>query len=226
MKRIILYIFLFFTIAGISQSIDINNPADPETGLTAEQLLDQVSIDGGGCVTMNLTFLQENPDGVGDITQRSWGYFNANGSNFTFDEGVILSSGFAVSAEGPNDFTGSSDGFSTWTGDIDLETILNNQYGTTVTTNNATVFEFTFVSSLSEITFDFLFASEEYENQWECSDTFRDGFAFLIKGPGIPDDSGAPFGGTNVAAVTGSSNVPVSTATIHLDPADDPINGF
>lgn len=228
MKKIasIFLILLCYTSHTLAQSISVNNPANTETNLSAEELIQNVLVSGSSCVNVTLTNLQENPDGVSDLAQRSWGYFNANGSNFTFDEGVILSSGFAVSAEGPNDFTGSSDGFSTWTGDIDLETILNNQYGTTVTTNNATVFEFTFVSSLSEITFDFLFASEEYENQWECSDTFRDGFAFLIKGPGIPDDSGAPFGGTNVAAVTGSSNVPVSTATIHLDPADDPINGF
>ena len=32
--------------------------------------------------------------------------------------------------------------------------------------------------------------------------------------------------GTNIAAIEGSDNVPVSTATIHLDPADDPVNGF
>lgn len=228
MKKIAFVLLFLFGFAGpaLAQSISVNDPANAETNFNAEELIQNVLVSGSSCVNVTLTNLHENPDGVSDLSQRSWGYFNANGSNFTFDEGIILSSGFAVSAEGPNDFTGTSDGFSTWTGDIDLETILNNQYGTTVTTNNATVFEFTFVSSLSEITFDFLFASEEYENQWECNDTFRDGFAFLIKGPGLPDDSGAPFGGTNVAAITGSSNVPVSTATIHLDPADDAINGF
>ncbi len=226
MKRIILYIFLFFTIAGISQSIDINNPADPETGLTAEQLLDQVFIDGGGCVTMNLTFLQENPDGVGDITQRSWGYFTDGGTSFPFAEGIILSSGLANDGEGPNSGTATTGGGFTWPGDIDLETILNNQYGTTVGTNNATVFEFDFTSVLDQVDFEFIFASEEYENDFECNDTFRDGFIFLIKGPGIPNTSGAPFGGVNIASIQGSAGVPVSTATIHLDPADDPVNGF
>ena len=227
MKTLTTFLFLFFWgIFTIAQSIEVNNPANPETNLTAEELIQEVLVSGSSCVNVTLTNLQENPSGVGNLNERSWGYFNANGTGFPFAEGIILSTGFGVSAEGPNDATGTSDSGAGWSGDIDIETILNNQYGTTVTTNNATVFEFTFVSSLSEITFNFMFASEEYENQWECSDSFRDGFAFLIKGPGIPDDSGAPFGGTNVAAIPGSSNVPVSTATIHLDPADDAINGF
>ncbi len=226
MKKIVLPILLFFTAFIYSQSIDVNNPADPETSLTAEELLDQVFIDGGSCVTMNLTYLQENPDGVGNLSNRSWGYFDDGGTSFPFSEGIILSSGYAVSAEGPNSSGGTSDSGPGWNGDIDIETILNNQYGTTVDTNNATVFEFEFTSVLDEVSFEYIFASEEYEDQWECSDNFRDGFAFLVKGPGIPDISGAPFGGVNIAAIPGSANVPVSTATIHLDPADDPVNGF
>jgi hypothetical protein len=43
----------------------------------------------------------------------------------------------------------------------------------------------------------------------------RDGFAFLLQGPGIPGDSGTAFG-TNIAAVR-SANVPVSTLSIHRD---------
>ncbi len=229
MKKLFFIIILMSFSIGttlVAQSISVNDPANPETNLSAEELIQQVLVSGSSCVNIQLINVAENPSGITNIAERSWGYFNANGSNFLFDEGVILSTGFGVSAEGPNDATGTSDSSTGWNGDIDIETILNNQYGTTVDTNNATVFEFTFVSSLSEITFDFMFASEEYENQWECSDSFRDGFAFLIKGPGIPDDSGAPFGGTNVAAITGSSNVPVSTATIHLDPSDDAVNGF
>ncbi len=226
MKKLLFIVISLVSIGGFSQAISVNDSTNIETNLSAEELIQQVLVSGSSCVNITLTNLAENPGGIGNLAERSWGYFNANGTDFPFDEGIILSSGFGVSAEGPNDSTGTSDGGIDWGGDIDIETILNNQYGTTVDTNNATVFEFTFVSSLSEITFDFMFASEEYENQWECNDSFRDGFAFLIKGPGIPDDSGAPFGGTNVAAIPGSSNVPVSTATIHLDPSDDAANGF
>ncbi|MCW9037195.1 choice-of-anchor L domain-containing protein [Altibacter sp.] len=210
-----------------AQSIVVNDVNDPQTDLSAEALIQEVLVSGSSCVDIELTNLADNPDGASNINERSWGYFRDGGSNFPFSEGIILSSGFAVSAEGPNDNTGTSDGSSLdWPGDVDIEAILNNLYGTTVDTNNATVFEFTFSSSLTEIDFEFIFASEEYEDQFECSDLFRDGFVFLLKGPGIPDDSGAPFGGTNIAAIEGSNNVLVSTATIHLDPADDPVNGF
>lgn len=217
MKSILILIFLLVCTAITAQSIVVNDPAAPQTNLTAEELIREVLVSGSSCVEIELTNLAENPDGIGNISERSWGYFNNNGGSFPFEEGIILSSGFAISAEGPNSETGTSDGGLNWPGDIDLKTLLDNQYGTNVTTNNATVFEFTFVSSLDEATFEFIFASEEYENQWECTDNFRDGFAFLIKGPGILDDSGAPFGGTNVAAVPGSTNVPVSTASIHRD---------
>ena len=200
----------------LAQSISVNNPADPQSAFSAEELVQEVLVSGSSCIEIELTNLSENPTGVGNPAEQSWGYFQNNEGNFPFEEGIILSSGFAISAEGPN--TGdTSDGDFGWAGDVDLKAILDNQYGTNEDTNNATVFEFTFVSSLNEATFEFIFASEEYEDQWECTDDFRDGFAFLIKGPGIPDDSGAPFGGTNVAAIPGSNNVPVSTATIHRD---------
>ncbi|MEL6810476.1 MAG: choice-of-anchor L domain-containing protein [Bacteroidota bacterium] len=218
MKKLspVIFILLGF-LSATAQSIVVNDPTDPQTNLTAEELIQEVLVSGSSCVEIELTNLVENPDGVSDINQRSWGYFKQGDSNFPFEEGIVLSSGFAVNAEGPNDETGSSDIGTGWNGDLDLQTILDNLYGTTVTTNNATVFEFTFTSSLSEINFEFIFASEEYEDDFECTDDFRDGFAFLIKGPGITDDSGAPFGGTNIAAVPGSTNIPVSTATIHRE---------
>jgi len=224
--KIIITILFLSSIIMKGQSIIVNDANDPQTNLTAEELIQEVLVSGSSCINISLINLADNPNGANDLTQRSWGYFRDGGSNFPFENGIILSSGYGVSAEGPNETGATSDLGNNWPGDIDIKTILDNQYGTNVDTNNATVFEFTFFSSLSEVNFEFIFASEEYENEWECSDNFRDGFAFLVKGPGIPDVSGAPFGGTNIAAIEGSVNVPVSTATIHLDPADDPVNGF
>lgn len=199
------------------QSIVVNDPADPQTALDAEALIQEVLVSGSSCVDIELVNLAQNPAGTGDLNQRSWGYFKRGDTDFPFEEGIILSSGFAVSAEGPNQSGGTSDIGTGWAGDIDIKTILDNEYGTNVDTNNATVFEFTFSTALDQVSFEFIFASEEYEDDFECIDQFRDGFAFLVRGPGIPDDSGAPFGGTNIASVTGSDNVPVSTASIHRD---------
>lgn len=215
--RLFILIGIICSFSTLAQSIVVNDPGDPQSSLTAEELIQEVLVSGSSCVEIELTNLAENPGGVGNINEQSWGYFKKGNTNFPFEEGIILSTGFAVNAEGPNDETGSSDIGTNWVGDIDIKTLLDNQYGTNVDTNNATVFEFTFTSSIDQVDFEFIFASEEYEDQFECSDLFRDGFAFLVKGPGIPDDSGAPFGGTNIAAVPGSNNVPVSTASIHRD---------
>lgn len=216
-SRIILILMCFIGFSATAQSILVNDPADPQSALSAEDLITEVLVSGSSCVNISLTDLAENPNGTTIDAERSWGYFKSNNTGFPFEEGIVLSSGFATSAQGPNNDPGISDiGFG-WVGDVDIKTLLDNEYGGNENTQNATVFEFTFTSSLTEVAFEFIFASEEYEDQWECDPEFRDGFAFLVKGPGIPNDSGAPFGGTNIGSVPGSTNVPVSTASIHSD---------
>ncbi|EDM45659.1 hypothetical protein SCB49_07617 [unidentified eubacterium SCB49] len=217
MKRILLPLLLLIATVGFSQSIIVDDPTAPETGYTPEQMITEVLIGGTGCGDVEFTFLQENPNGTTNIDERSWGFFDASGTNFPFESGLILSGGFAKSAEGPNDSNGVSDTGAGWNGDTDLQAVLFGLDGLNEPTNNATVFQFTFVPVISEMSFDFIFASEEYENQFECDASFRDGFAFLLRGPGIPDDSGTAFGGTNIAAVPGSAGVVVNTLSIHSD---------
>ncbi|NQY07290.1 MAG: iron-regulated protein FrpC, partial [Flavobacteriaceae bacterium] len=216
-KRFVLTLFvlLFFKL-GISQQIIVNDPADPQSSLSAEDLLNEVLINSNACASATLDILQENPDGTTNPAVKSWGYFRKGTSNFPFEEGIILSSGFAESAEGPNDSTVTSDNGIGWNGDPDLKQILDNNYGGNENTNNATVFQFRFTPVTNTISFDFIFASEEYEDEFECNAQFRDGFVFLINGPGIPNDSGSAFGGTNMALVPGLNNLAVSTGTVHL----------
>ncbi|MAL59984.1 MAG: iron-regulated protein FrpC, partial [Flavobacteriaceae bacterium] len=214
MLRLLLPILLLLSWFGYGQSIIVNDPAAPESTLSAEALVNQVLI-GGDCVSVEFTYLQENPEGVANPALRSWGYFNANGTGFPFAEGIILSSGFAKEAEGPNNTSSQSGNGTDWEGDDDLKVLLDNQSGDNEPTNNATVFQFSFTPIIANISFDFIFASEEYENEFECDSQFRDGFAFLLRGPGIPNSSGTAYGGINIAAVPGSINVPVSTLSIH-----------
>lgn len=203
---------------GYTQQIVVNDPADPQSALSAEDLLNEVLINSNACASATLELVQENPDGTTNTAQKSWGYFKRGASNFPFEEGIILSTGFADNAEGPNDQTGISDGGGGgWAGDADLKTILDAENGGNVATNNATVFQFRFTPVTNTISFDFIFASDEYENDQECASggQFRDGFAFLIRGPGIPNDSGTAFGGTNMASIPGSTNISVNTFSIH-----------
>ncbi|KAB1154869.1 T9SS type B sorting domain-containing protein [Flavobacterium luteum] len=109
-------------------------------------------------------------------SQQSFGYFTANGSSFPFDNGVVLSTGKAVSSSGPNSSI-LSDGDTSWLGDDDLENALgvNNSI-------NATVLEFDFVPLSNKISFDYIFSSEQYLlNPRSSQCDFTDGFAFLLK---------------------------------------------
>lgn len=202
-------------------TIIVNSINDPETTLSPEELVEQVFVEQGGCgsVDITITEVKENPAGITNISQRSWGYFRQGTTDFPLEDGIILSSGFANTAEAPNNASGTSGGGigAAWPGDLDIQAILDNQYGTVVPTQNATSFEFEFVSNLPSVTFEFIFASEEYEDDFECTDLFRDGFAFLVRGPGIPDTSGAPFGGVNIASIEGTANFPVTTETIRRE---------
>ena len=207
------------------ESINVNPEGNPLTNLTAGELVRDVLIANGGIIFDPTTItVVEDPDGVGNPQLRSWGYFIKGNSNFPFEEGIVLTTGIAIEAEGPNDEVDNGASLVTWAGDEDLKTILDLTNGDDHPTFNATIFEFDFVPEGNKLVFDFIFASEEYENNYECDENVRDGFAFLIKGPGINNNSGAPFGGSNIAAIPGSDNIVVNTGSVHinLDENGDP----
>lgn len=133
------------------------------------------------------------------------GYFNRNGSTFPFEDGVILTSGSIESAVGPNT-TQSSDGNQAWTGDADLEAIILAATGNPMNSRNASILEFDFIPLIDTISFDFLFASEEY-GTFQC--TFSDAFAFLL--------TNNSTGVTTNLAVVPNTTTPISVVTIRDD---------
>ena len=142
---------------------------------------------------------------------KSFGYFNRNGSSFEMQEGIILSTGSALQAVGPNNFIQTekaSDPFAerNWRGDQDLINILQQSGLNSDNILNATVLEFDFVSLKStSVGFDYMFLSEEYRPD-NCK--YSDAFAFLIK----KADNSTPY--ENIAVVPGTQT-PVSTLTIN-----------
>ncbi len=105
------------------------------------------------------------------------GYFDRNGSAWPFVNGLVLSSGNVDDISGPE--TGViSDGSFVWPGDFDLE----NNVGTVDIgdSNNASILEFDFIPVTDYMSFDFIFASEEY-GTFQCD--FSDAFAFLLTYP-------------------------------------------
>ena len=110
-----------------------------------------------------------------------------------------MTSGDVANAVGPE--TGVLvDGSYDWPGDADLESFIP---GLNIgDTNNASILEFDFVPVTDYMSFEFIFAAEEY-GTFQC--TFTDAFAFLLT-----DSQGVT---TNLAIVPGT-NDPISVLTV------------
>ena len=124
----------------------------------------------------------------------SFGLFQ-NGENIIgFSDGIILSTGDARSAEGPNNFVETTTQFNQPSIDKDLQDVATDDLF------DVTVLEFDFIPVEGEVTFQYVFASEEY---CEFVGTiFNDVFGFFVSGPGID----GPFadGAINVARLPDS----------------------
>ncbi len=166
---------------------------------TPEELIEEVLINSPCAEVSNIiwstgiSFATTEPNGIG--------YFISDGNSFPFRDGLILTSGDASEARGPNN-NAMSAGSTTWPGDAELNAAVG------ITSNNASFIQFDFVPLADNISFDFLMASEEYDGDqggsFEC--TFSDAFAFLLTDPG---------GNTTNLAVLPGTNTPILVTNIH-----------
>lgn len=229
MRNFLLLFLLTVTFPIYAQNIIVNDPSAPESGLNAEELTLEVLIDGGECSSIENFVLKDNTSSSFPSQNRSWGYFEKGTSGFPFEKGIVLTSGRARDARGPNGPT-SSEGTNSWVGDAMLNTISG------FNTRNATVFEFDFIPFGNEISFNYIFASNEYEDDFglgfECSG-FNDVFAFVISGPGIVNDPG--INGKNIALLPNGDPVTIDnvndvawcgdpTYFVHINDNSPPIN--
>ncbi|MDY7002483.1 MAG: choice-of-anchor L domain-containing protein, partial [Cyanobacteriota bacterium] len=138
------------------------------------------------------------------IAPDSINYIGASGASGIFtdglssgigiDSGIILTTGTATDAEGPND----SDKKTTdneLPGDSDLDGLIPEEQ----TTFDATILEFEFESEGGDLYFNYVFASEEYV-EW-TNTKFNDVFGFFLDG-------------TNIALIPGTST-PVAINTVN-----------
>ena len=164
-------------------------------GVPAATVVQDVLV-GEGVVITNITF-----SGVLDQI----GTFDAANSNILVPDGMIMATGTATLAVGPNN-SGSLTlgGGSFGVGDPDLQAI------STFTVNDAAILEFDFVPNGDSISFNYSFGSEEY-NEYVCG-TVNDAFGFFLSGPGIS----GPFtnGAINLALVPGTT-IPVTINTVN-----------
>jgi gliding motility-associated-like protein len=188
---VLLLVFSFST-KNFSQYIQVDDT------YTTQQLVQNVLINSP-CANISNFSVYGDPFSAG---QQSFGYFSAGTSSFPFANGVVLSTSRVKQTEGPNDNL-IDEGQTNWLGDSDLEQAVGFSSNTTY---NATVLEFDFVPLTSTISFDYLFASEEYQGSAPCR--YSDGFAFLLK----PAGSSAPY--QNLAIIPGT-NSPVLVTSVH-----------
>lgn len=181
---------LLLPLAATSQYLQVND------SYSAQYLVENVLIDSPCANVSNFSVSGDTFSGG----QNSYGYFTANGSDFPFPNGVILSTARAKRSEGPN-VNLIDEGSVNWGGDADLEQAL----GITGTIN-ATSLEFDFTPLTSQISFDYIFASEEYHDDAQCQ--YSDGFAFLLR----PADGSQPY--QNLALIP-NTNIPVLVTNVH-----------
>ena len=131
--------------------------------------------------------------------KNSYGVFTNTNPNFPFQSGIVLSTWSSTQSVGPF-VRNLGGGNNAWLGDSDLNQSLN------INSINATVLEFDFIPLTNSISFNYFFASNEYQDDFPCN--YSDGFAFLIK------EKGSTAAYQNLAVLPNTSTA-VSSQNIH-----------
>lgn len=156
-QTIVLLVFLLLQFRSVAQ-LHVNSQVSPDT-LLQKTLLSESS---------SLKIIEVKYTGH----KSQLGYFKTEFSDYIdIKEGVILATGEAINAIGPNNssrITGNLQG----NGDADLTRIANNR------TEDACILEFTFIPEGSHFEFQYVFASEEYPEY--VNHGVNDVFAFIL----------------------------------------------
>lgn len=157
-----------------------------DTSLDDETLIQ--SLAGEGVLVSNIQF---------DCPDEAYGWFSCPDCNVGMGAGLILTSGTAADAAGPNTIdvaaTGNGNG-----GDADLDNIPG-----VMGTQDACSVSFDVQAASDTLKFNYVFGSEEY---LEFVGSFNDVFAFYIEGPGVPFQNIALLPGTTTVVSINNVN--------------------
>jgi len=187
MKKLFILIALVISITTIQGQIVVN------TNKTPTQLVQDILV-GNGVTVSNITFTGAAA-AIGEFT-------GGGTSNLGLTSGVIISTGQAIDAPGPNN-TGSKSTDNNTGSDPQLASLI------AATINDAAALEFDFVPIADTIRFRYVFGSEEYP---EYISSYNDVFGFFVTGP---KPSGGNYTNQNIAIVPGTTNTPVSIYNIN-----------
>ncbi|UUF13196.1 MULTISPECIES: T9SS type B sorting domain-containing protein [Flavobacterium] len=192
MKKIlfVLLITLFSNFAKAQLVVD-------NTSLTPQQLAQNVLLGQG----VNISNIKFNGSSSNSISDQIAVFDNGAATNIGINKGLILSTGNAIIAKGPNNSAlATLPTSSPVEGDSDLSILTNN-----APIKNVAVLEFDFIPVGNKLTFNFVFASDEYPEF--VNDLYNDNFGFFISGPGI---SGPYSGNAKNIALIPNTSLPVS----------------
>ena len=199
MKHLLQLLFIFSFGAAIAQPISVS------TTQTPQQLVDNVLL-GFGVTALNVT-INGNP-ALANTAQGNVGYFTNTNPLFPINNGLILTTGNASAAVGPNSGTSFTNN-SPATASVSTDPHLNDIAAGSVT--NGVVLEFDFIPSGDTLVFNYMFGSDEYPEFSPSS--FNDAFGLFLWGPGISGPyalAGYPNGGTNIATIPGGIPVTIN----------------
>lgn len=137
-----------------------------DTSLTAVQLVEDVLL-GEGVAVSNVRYTGP---------RHALASYQDSSKILSIHNGLLLTTGNAFMCSGPNNFAGMG-WVSKGAGNRRLDSIA------AVETHDAAVLEFDFVTSAEVLTFNFIFASEEYKEY--VGSRYNDVFGFFVSGPGL-----------------------------------------
>ncbi|MFM7565558.1 MAG: choice-of-anchor L domain-containing protein [Flavobacteriales bacterium] len=195
---LLLFTYVLFTPTIFAQPIAVS------TTQTPQQLVNNVLL-GSGVVASNITI-----NGVPGLANTPFGnigsFTNANGT-FPMTSGVVLTTGDAMGAMGPNIGASTTNPGNSQSVSFDPE--LNAISNGNVT--NGVILEFDFIPAGDTLIFNYLFGSDEYTEFSPSS--FNDAFGIFLWGPGISGPyplAGFPNGGDNIAVIPGGIPVTIN----------------
>ncbi len=173
MKKLLTICLL--SVGFMMTAVPANAAVTVTTVASGQDLVDQII--GGGITVSNVSYTG---------TLGASGIFTSGTSSGlgVVDSGIILTSGDALLAQGAND-SDATTGNNGLAGDADLDSLIPGYHS-----HDATVLEFDFGSAGGDMYFNYVFASEEY-NEW-TNTSFNDVFGFFLDG-------------TNVALIPGTT---------------------
>ncbi|MDR3047956.1 MAG: gliding motility-associated C-terminal domain-containing protein [Bacteroidales bacterium] len=182
----------------------------PYKNYTPQELLSNVLVaDHTDQTIFNVTFTGSGWNGSSWTTlDRSLLYFS-HGSltqGIGIEEGILMTTGPGRCVEGPNvsaNCQALNDGTPIF--DTDLQNATNHPI------TSGSILEFDFTPTVDTISFEYVFASEEYPMYSSPGSQFNDVFGFFISGPGI-------VGTRNIAVVPGTnSSVTITNISQHAN---------